>query len=64
MTYYTSSKYYGRTRTHDSIVPCALRALGTKTLEQDSSSCTTLEVTLEVLLERRVVEEGGEGRGS
>ena len=30
MTYYTSSKYYRRTRTHDNIVPRALRALGTK----------------------------------
>ena len=27
MTYYTSSKYYGRTRTHDNIVPLSL---GTK----------------------------------
>ena len=31
MTYYTSSKYYGRTRMYDNIVPWALRALGTKT---------------------------------
>ena len=30
ITYYTSSKYYGRTRMHDNIVPWALRALGTK----------------------------------
>ena len=30
MTYYTSSKYYGRTRMHDNIVPWALRELGTK----------------------------------
>ena len=30
MAYYTSSKYYGRTRMHDIIVPWALRALGTK----------------------------------
>ena len=33
MTSYTSSKYYGRTRTHDNIVPRALRALGTKIQE-------------------------------
>ena len=32
MTYYTSSKYYGRTRMHDNIVPWALRARGTKIL--------------------------------
>ena len=30
LTYYTSSKYYERTRMHDNIVPWALRALGTK----------------------------------
>ena len=29
MTYYTSRKYYGRTRMYDNIVPRALRALGT-----------------------------------
>ena len=30
MTNYTNSKYYGRTRMHDNIVPRAVRALGTK----------------------------------
>ena len=35
MTYYTSSKYYGRTRMHESIVPRALRALGTKIIHDN-----------------------------
>ena len=36
MTYYTSSKYYGRTHMHDNIVPWALRALGTKIMSLTS----------------------------
>ena len=35
MTYYTSSKYYGRTCMHDNIVPWDLRALGTKILVRE-----------------------------
>ena len=34
MTYYKSSKYYGRTRMHDNIVPRALRAQAQKYIKK------------------------------
>ena len=38
MTYYASSKYYGHIHMHDNIVPWALRALGTKIIENISEN--------------------------